>query len=51
MTDEVDMPVCPYCKESMRRVKYQGYYDEFTYWECNCGDEIKPEEVHKGAYT
>lgn len=29
-------PACPICKAEMRPRKYEGYYDSFDYWECDC---------------
>jgi len=32
-----NVPVCPHCMKQMNTVNYVGYYDSFSYWECNCG--------------
>lgn len=44
-------PVCPHCKTEMQPVKYVGYYDEFTYWDCDC--DVLPEvgSTWKGGYA
>jgi len=31
-------PVCPICKCEMKQQNYNGYYDLFSYWECDCSD-------------
>jgi len=33
-------PVCPTCLQAMVRTTYEGYYDGFSYWACQCGDEV-----------
>lgn len=43
-------PVCPICKENLERVRYKGYYDQFDYWDCLCGSNVKVERVEIGAY-
>lgn len=35
-------PVCPLCQASMDRVRFEGYYESFDYWECDCGDGDVP---------
>ena len=42
---KIAMPVCPYCKEEMVLTSYQGYYDSFCYWGCNCDDEALEKKV------
>jgi len=32
--------VCPHCATIMQRTKYDGYYDEFEYWDCACADGV-----------
>lgn len=32
--EPVVMPVCPYCKATMQKFHFKGYYDEFYHWEC-----------------
>ncbi len=45
-------PVCPVCKTKMFRVYYNGYYDSFAYWSCNCGDDDIPIELQEyGGYS
>ena len=29
-------PVCPYCKVEMTPVNFEGYYESFSYWACDC---------------
>lgn len=39
---EMKRPVCPNCGYEMGLFKYIGYYEEFTYWDCNCDlDSVK----------
>lgn len=45
-------PVCPYCKKEMVVNKFEGYYDTFTYWDCECDDlEKYVENTWSGAYA
>ena len=46
----VEMPVCPYCKVSMRPMYFTGYYDEFPMWECDC-EEIPGAGKECGQYA
>jgi len=32
----VSMPVCPYCKATMEPENFEGYYDSFACWVCDC---------------
>lgn len=45
--------LCPFCKSELEPVEYQGYYDGFVYWGCDC--EEFPNDVAKtkwkGAYA
>jgi hypothetical protein len=34
--EQTEYPICPFCKSKMEPVNYQGYYDTFSFWECNC---------------
>lgn len=43
-------PVCPFCQSEMRPVNYTGYYDKFSFWECNC-KELKGGEIASGMYA
>lgn len=45
----VEMPVCPYCKVSMRPLYFKGDYDEFPMWECDC-ERIPGAEDEYGVY-
>lgn len=33
---KLQMPVCPYCKTIMKTINYQGFYDVFSFWRCEC---------------
>lgn len=46
---ELVMPICPYCKKEMTPYKYTGYYEDFSYWDCDC-ETIKNETVWHGSY-
>lgn len=35
----VNAPVCPYCGVEMTIQTYEGYYDTFSYWICDCVEE------------
>jgi hypothetical protein len=52
MSAELKMPVCPICKTEMYVIKYEGYYESFKFWECECSDEELPKEKFgaTGAY-
>lgn len=43
-------PVCPICKKKMIPVNYSGYYDSFSYWECECNN-FENGEQRNGAYS
>jgi tRNA(Ile2) C34 agmatinyltransferase TiaS len=30
------VPVCPACQSAMRKTNYEGYYESFSYWACDC---------------
>lgn len=45
MTKEIKMPVCPYCGKEMVVARYRGYYESFSYWECECEDNILKEKT------
>lgn len=43
-------PVCPVCKTAMKQNNYEGYYDSFSYWGCDC--ETFPDgKTWHGAYA
>lgn len=44
------MPMCPICKCVMRQRNYKGYYDSFSYWECDC-QEFPGAGTWNGAYA
>jgi hypothetical protein len=50
LIEVVAIPVCPYCKTAMRPQYFQGYYDSFPMWECEC-EEIPGAEAVRGAYA
>ena len=29
-------PVCPHCKTKLTPFRFEGYYDEFVGWFCQC---------------
>ena len=49
-------PVCS-CGELMKLIYYQGYYDDFKYWECDnkdCElniDDLDADERMSGSYA
>jgi hypothetical protein len=47
---EIVMPVCPFCKTAMKAYYFQGYYESFPMWECECSEIPGAEETH-GAYA
>ena len=51
--DMWDKPKCPKCKKEMWITHYEGYYDEFRYWECECEEDDLPETENKwhGQYA
>jgi hypothetical protein len=49
-TEQISMPVCPYCKTELTPFNYRGYYDSFMGWECQC-DEIPNAEKSYGQYA
>ncbi len=44
------MPVCPYCKAEMVATKYDGYYDGFDYWACDC-ETLPIKNKWRGGYA
>jgi hypothetical protein len=43
-------PVCPICRTEMRQQNYQGYYESFGYWGCDCV-EFPSANTWSGAYA
>lgn len=46
-------PVCPFCKKEMTPEHYEGYYESFIYWGCDC-EAFPPDvktEKYNGRYT
>jgi hypothetical protein len=33
-------PICPFCKNKMQIETFNGYYESFSYWACNCNDDV-----------
>ena len=46
----VSLPICPFCKTEMEPVNYEGYYDSFSYWACEC-EEFPNVEKSYGEYA
>lgn len=44
-------PLCPFCKTVMERALYKGYYDTFSAWICECGDDIEATTTLSGSYA
>lgn len=44
-------PVCPFCLSEMKAINYSGYYDSFSFWECNCEKFDKPDYKQSGQYA
>lgn len=44
-------PICPICLAEMKSVNYRGYYDEFSFWECQCQKFEKPDYKQSGTYV
>jgi hypothetical protein len=51
-TETMVYPVCPYCQVAMTVEHYEGYYEDFAYWCCECeNDGLKDRaERHWGGY-
>jgi len=43
-------PICPICKGKMSPVNYKGYYDSFSFWECDC-DHFLDGKLSLGQYA
>ena len=43
-------PMCPICKCVMKQQNYRGYYDSFSYCECDCA-EFPGANTWNGAYA
>jgi hypothetical protein len=43
-------PVCPVCQCVMKQQNYKGYYDSFSYWECDC-KQFPDANTWNGAYV
>lgn len=42
-------PVCPYCKVEMTPINFEGYYESFSYWACDC-ETLPDAETGYGNY-
>jgi hypothetical protein len=38
-TETVVYPVCPFCNAAMELSHYEGYYEDFAYWSCECEND------------
>jgi hypothetical protein len=47
---EVVLPVCPFCKTEMRPQHFNGYYESFATWACEC-PEIPGAEQVSGCFA
>ena len=43
-------PFCPYCKVALRETAYEGYYECFDYWACDC-KRLPNRKRWAGSYT
>lgn len=43
-------PVCPFCSTEMQPQHFNGYYESFAMWSCEC-DEIPGAEHTSGCYA
>jgi len=41
-------PVCPHCRTEMTPCYFNGYYDTFSYWDCECEKIPDQIETHGG---
>lgn len=48
--EPVAMPVCPYCKHAMAPKYFNGYYESFPMWECDC-IEIPGAKTEHGSFA
>jgi hypothetical protein len=39
---ESSQPICHTCKSAMVRASYEGFYDSFDFWDCDCADGAIP---------
>ena len=44
-------PICPICQSEMKSINYQGYYDQFSFWECGCEKFEKADYEQSGQYA
>lgn len=42
--------VCPHCRTELNPVNFEGYYDEFAAWFCQC-ERFEDAEKQKGNYA
>lgn len=43
-------PICPFCHHAMSPKAYDGYYEKFSYWACNC-ETLPDSERWFGSYS
>jgi uncharacterized protein with PIN domain len=44
--------VCPHCKAELKPTRFDGYYDGFDYWACDCHKLPGAEKnIVKGGYA
>jgi protein gp37 len=46
----LNIPTCPYCKQQLQPLYYEGYYDHFSYWGCQC-KELPNAKEWQGLYV
>lgn len=44
-------PICPICLSEMHSVNFAGYYESFSFWECECEKFETAEYEQHGAYA
>lgn len=45
-------PICPRCKVLMKQSKFNGYYESFCYWACDCDDDdFEAEHTYIGEFA
>lgn len=44
--------ICPHCLAELVASRYQGYYDGFDHWSCNCDKlPVNKENIFAGQYA
>jgi len=44
-------PICPNCLAEMKSINYTGYYDQFSFWECECEKFENADYEQNGQYA